>query len=128
MIQPQTRLVVSDNTGAQQLVCICVLGGSVAKLRGIIIAVVKRASANIPIRRSEVVRAVVVRTRQRRQRRDGSCIRFDENAAVLVQRTGSPRGSRIFGPISRELRSRNLAKIISLAHEVILYFFICNNV
>jgi large subunit ribosomal protein L14 len=124
MIQPQTRLTVSDNTGAQQLVCIRVLGGSVAKLRGIIIAVVKRVSANIPVRRSEVVRAVVVRTRNRVQRKDGSCIRFDDNSAVLIHRTGNPRGSRIFGPISRELRSRNLAKIISLAYEVILYYYL----
>jgi large subunit ribosomal protein L14 len=119
MIQPQTRLRVADNTGARALMCIRVLGSSRAQLGDTIIAVVKESLPNISIRRTEVVRAVVVRTRQEVKRVDGSQIRFDENAAILINKDGNPRGSRVFGPIARELRDRDFAKIVSLAPEVI---------
>jgi large subunit ribosomal protein L14 len=120
MIQPQTYLRVADNTGARQIMCICVLGGSHwAKLGDMIIAVVKESLPNIPIQRSEVVCAVVVRIRREIQRFNGSRIRFDENAAVIINKDGNPRGSRVFGPIARELRRRNFTKVVSLAPEVI---------
>ena len=119
MIQPQTYLKVRDNTGARKLMCIRVLGRRRARLGGIIIAVVKESLPNIAIQRSEVVRAVVVRTCQSVQRINGSSIRFDENAAVLINKEGNPRGSRVFGPVARELRDQNFTKIVSLATEVI---------
>jgi large subunit ribosomal protein L14 len=121
MIQPQTYLEVADNTGAKKLICIRILGRARrAKVGDTIIAVVKESLPNAPIQCSEVVRAVVVRTRQSTQRINGSRIRFDENAAVLINKDGNPRGSRVFGPIARELRDQSFTKIISLAPEVIL--------
>lgn len=121
MIQPQTYLKVADNTGARELICIRVLGTRWATLGESIIAVVKEALPNASIRRSEIVRAVVVRSRQNIRRTNGSLICFDQNAAVLVNKDGAPRGSRIFGPVARELRYRNFIKIVSLAPEVILF-------
>jgi large subunit ribosomal protein L14 len=124
MIQPQTNIKVADNTGAQKLRCIRVVGGlRRAKLGDTVIAVVKESIPKASIQRSEVVRAVVVRSCQSVQRVDGSRIRFDENAAVLVNKDGNPRGSRVFGAIARELRDRNCAKIISLSPEVILFLW-----
>jgi len=122
MIQPGSYLKVADNTGARKLICIRVLGGRRASLGDIIIAVVKEALPNISIRRSEIVRAVLVRTRKEVKRINGSRIRFDENAAVIINKDGNPRGSRVFGPVVRELRDRNFSKIVSLAPEVILLF------
>ena len=122
MIQPQAYLKVADNTGARKLICICILGGYCAGLGDIIVAVVKEALPNMPIQRSEIVRAVLVRTRSEVQRINGSQIRFDENAAVIVNKDGNPRGSRVFGPVVRELRDCNFSKIVSLAPEVILLF------
>lgn len=122
MIQPQTKLAVVDNTGARELMCIRVLGGSnrrYASLGDVIVGVVKDALPNMPVKKSEVVRAVVVRVRNHVRRPDGSTIRFDDNAAVIVQKDGNPRGTRVFGPIARELRDKNFTKIISLAPEVL---------
>lgn len=119
MIQPQTYLTVADNTGARQLMCIRVLGSGTADIGDTIIAVVKEALPNMPVKKSDVVRAVVVRTRNGVQRSNGSLIRFDENAAVLINKDGNPRGSRVFGPVARELRDKSFAKIVSLAPEVI---------
>jgi large subunit ribosomal protein L14 len=119
MIQPQTYVRNADNTGVRKMICIRVLGSRRAKLGDTIIAVVKESLPNTQIRRSEVVRAVVVRTRQEIKRENGSQIRFDDNAAVLINKEGTPRGSRVLGSISRELRDRNFAKIISLAKEII---------
>jgi large subunit ribosomal protein L14 len=124
MIQPQTYLKVADNTGARKLICIRVLGGYRANLGDTIIAVVKEALPNMSIQRSEIVRAVIVRTSKGMYRINGSYIRFNENAAVILNKDGNPRGSRIFGPVVRELRDRNFSKIISLAPEVILF---CNS-
>lgn len=124
MIQPKSYLKVADNTGARKLICIRVLGGCRASLGDLIIAVVKEALPNISVRRSEIVRAVLVRTRKEVQRINGSWIRFDENAAVIVNKDGNPRGSRVFGPVVRELRDRNFSKIVSLAPEVILIFIL----
>jgi large subunit ribosomal protein L14 len=122
MIQAQTRLAVADNTGARELMCIRVLGGSnrrYASVGDVIVGVVKDALPNMPVKKSEVVRAVVVRVRNHVKRPDGSTIRFDDNAAVIVQKDGNPRGTRVFGPIARELRDKNFTKIISLAPEVL---------
>jgi len=120
MIQPQTYLSVADNTGARQILCICTLRrGRCAVLGDIIVAVVKESLPNIPIQRSEVVCAVIVRTRRVVQRGNGSRIRFDENAAVIINKDGNPRGSRVFGPVARELRQKNFTKVVSLAPEVI---------
>ncbi|MCK4418477.1 50S ribosomal protein L14 [Candidatus Aerophobetes bacterium] len=122
MIQPQTQLVVADNTGAKRLMCIRVLGGSsrrYARIGDIIVASVKRTVPNSEIKKGEVVKAVVVRTKKEIRRQDGSYVRFDENAAVLIDATGNPRGTRIFGPVTRELREKNFMKIISLAPEVL---------
>lgn len=123
MIQQQTRLVVADNTGAKQIMCIKVLGGTrrrYASLGDVIIACVKDA---IPgggvVKKKDVVRAVIVRLKRNCQRSDGSSIRFDENAAVIIDANGEPRGTRIFGPVVRELRERGYAKILSLAPEVL---------
>lgn len=117
MIQPQTCLRVADNTGARKLICIRVLGKRRARLGDTIIAVVKESLPNASIQRSEIVRAVVVRARYRTQRLDGSYIRYDENERVLINSDGTPRGNRVFGPISREIR--HFTKIISLSPEVI---------
>ncbi len=122
MIQLQTQLVVADNTGAKRLMCIRVLGGSsrrYARIGDIIVASVKRTVPNSEIKKGEVVKAVVVRTKKEIRRQDGSYVRFDENAAVLIDATGNPRGTRIFGPVTRELREKNFMKIISLAPEVL---------
>ncbi len=122
MIQQQTRLTVADNTGARELMCIRVLGGSnrrYATVGDVIVGVVKDALPNMPVKKSEVVRAVIVRVRNHVRRPDGSTIRFDDNAAVIVQKDGNPKGTRVFGPIARELRDKNFTKIISLAPEVL---------
>lgn len=122
MIQPQTRLTCADNTGARELMCIRVLGGSnrrYATVGDVIVGVVKDALPNMPVKKSEVVRAVVVRVRNNVRRPDGSTIRFDDNAAVIIQKDGNPKGTRVFGPIARELRDKNFTKIISLAPEVL---------
>jgi large subunit ribosomal protein L14 len=122
MIQPQTRLTVADNTGARELMCIRVLGGSnrkYASLGDVIVGVVKDALPNMPVKKSEKVRAVVVRVRNHVRRGDGSTIRFDDNAAVIIQKDNNPKGTRVFGPIARELRDKGFTKIISLAPEVL---------
>jgi large subunit ribosomal protein L14 len=122
MIQTQTFLNVADNTGAKKLMCIRILGSSQkqsAKIGDIIIAVVKDAIPNMPFKKSDIVRAVIVRTKKGLQRENGTFIRFDENAAVIINKEGNPRGTRIFGPIARELRDKNFTKIISLAPEVV---------
>ena len=122
MIQQQSMLTVADNTGAKQIMCIRVLGGSFRKyanIGDIIVAAVKDSSPGGVVKKGEVVKAVVVRTKKGLRRPDGSYIRFDENAAVVIKDDKSPRGTRIFGPVARELRDRDFMKIISLAPEVI---------
>ncbi|MCM8750569.1 50S ribosomal protein L14 [Thermomicrobiaceae bacterium CFH 74404] len=122
MIQPHTRLVVADNTGAKEIMCIRVLGGSAKKyatVGDIIVASVKSAQPHASVKKGDVVRAVVVRTAQGYRRADGSHIKFDDNAAVLITPQGTPRGTRIFGPVARELRERQFMRIISLAPEVL---------
>ena len=114
-------LTVADNTGAKKVMCIRVLGGNkkYAKIGDTIIAVVKEAIPNMPVKRSNIVRAIVVRTKKSVRRKDGMYIRFDDNAAVLVNMDNNPRGTRVFGPIAREIRDRNYSKIVSLAPEVL---------
>ena len=122
MIQQETILKVADNSGARELLCIRVLGGSYRKYASvgdIIIGTVKVAQPNAQVKKGDVVRAVVVRVSKEYHRTDGSNIRFDENAAVLITPQGSPRGTRIFGPVARELRERNFMNIVSLAPEVL---------
>src|SRR3954453_10764212 len=122
MIQPQSRLRVADNTGARSIQCIRVMGRSLKTTAGVgdvIIASVKQAAPNAAVKKGDVVKAVVVRTAKSYGRRDGSHIRFDENAAVILTDKQNPRGTRIFGPVARELRERNFMKIVSLAPEVI---------
>lgn len=122
MIQPQTRLKVADNSGAKEIMCIRVLGGSVrrsASIGDIIVASVKTAIAGGKVKKGDVVKAVVVRTTYGQQRADGSYIRFDDNAAVIIDNQKQPQGTRIFGPIARELREKDFMKIISLAPEVL---------
>ena len=122
MIQAETRLKVADNSGARDLLCIKVLGGSrrrYARVGDIITCSVKVANPGAAVKKKEIVRAVVVRTIKETKRADGSSIRFDENAAVLITKDGQPRGTRIFGPIARELRDGGYMKIISLAPEVL---------
>ena len=122
MIQQETRLRVADNTGAREILCIRVLGGSGRRYAGIgdvIVATVKDAIPGAGVKKGDVVKCVVVRTKKERRRPDGSYIRFDENAAVLINNQGNPRGTRIFGPVARELRDRNYMKIVSLAPEVL---------
>jgi len=122
MIQPQTRLRVADNTGAKEIMCIRVMGGSNRKYAGvgdIIIGAVKQANPGGAVKKGEVVRAVVVRTAKEYVRPDGSHIRFDDNAAVILNPQNNPRGTRIFGPVARELRERQFMKIVSLAPEVL---------
>ncbi|MEK6649693.1 MAG: 50S ribosomal protein L14 [Bacteroidota bacterium] len=122
MIQEETNLVVADNSGAKKIRCIRVLGGHekrYASLGDLIVVAVKAAIPGAPVKKGEVSRAVVVRTTKEVRRKDGSYIRFDENAAVLLNAQGEPRGTRIFGPVARELRERQYMKIISLAPEVI---------
>ena len=122
MIQKFSRLRVADNSGARQIMCIQVLGGSrrrYARVGDVIVASVKAAQPGAAVKKGDVVRAVVVRTAKTYGRRDGSYIRFDENAAVLLSDHQNPRGTRIFGPVARELRERNFMKIVSLAPEVV---------
>jgi large subunit ribosomal protein L14 len=122
MIQKYSRLRVADNSGARTLSCISIIGRSTsdtAEIGDVIVASVKQALPNSGVKKGEVVRAVVVRTTKEYGRPDGSPIRFDENAAVLINAQGSPRGTRIFGPVARELRERNYMKIVSLAPEVL---------
>ncbi len=122
MIQPQTRLKVADNTGAKELMCIRVIGASgkkVANIGDVIVCSVKHATPGGVVKKGDVVKAVVVRSVRGVRRPDGSYIRFDENAAVIIREDKSPRGTRIFGPVARELRDKNFMKIISLAPEVI---------
>jgi len=122
VIQTYTRLRVADNTGARQLMCIGVLGGTrkkYARIGDVIVGSVKRAIPGSAVKGGEVVRAVIIRTAQPYRRPDGSYIRFDENAAVILTDKNNPRGTRIFGPVARELRDKNYTKIISLAPEVL---------
>lgn len=122
MIQQETRLKVADNTGAKEVLCIRVLGGSgrrYASVGDLIVVTVKSAIPGGMVKKGEVSRAVVVRTRKEVRRPDGTYIRFDENAAVLLDANNEPIGTRVFGPVARELRSKNYMKIVSLAPEVI---------
>ena len=121
MIYPQTMLTVADNTGAKKVMCIRVLGGNkkYAKIGDTIIAVVKEAIPNMPVKRSDVIRAIVVRTKKSIRRQDGMYIRFDDNAAVIVNMDNNHRGTRVFGPVAREIRDKNYSKIVSLAPEVL---------
>lgn len=121
MIYPQTMLTVADNTGAKKVMCIRILGGNkkYAKIGDTIIAVVKEALPNMPIKRSDIIRAVIVRTKKTIRRQDGMYIRFDDNAAVVVNIENNPRGTRVFGPVAREIRDKNYSKIVSLAPEVL---------
>ena len=122
MIQQESRLKVADNTGAKEILCIRVLGGSGRRYAGIgdvIVATVKDAIPGGNVKKGEVVKAVVVRTVKERRRPDGSYIKFDENAAVIIKDGGDPRGTRIFGPVGRELRDKKFMRIVSLAPEVI---------
>ncbi len=122
MIQQYTRLKVADNSGAKEIMCILVPGGTrrrYARVGDIIIASVKQAAPNAAVKKGDVVKAVVVRTAKQYGRKDGSYIRFDENAAVILTDKQNPRGTRIFGPVARELRERNFMRIVSLAPEVL---------
>jgi large subunit ribosomal protein L14 len=122
VIQAETRLRVADNTGARELLCIRVKGGSRRRYAGVgdvIVGTVKSATPQGSVKKGEVVQAVVVRTRKEFGRKDGTYITFDENAAVLIDNANNPRGTRIFGPVARELRERNFMKIVSLAPEVL---------
>ena len=122
MIQQETRLVVADNTGAKELLVIRVMGSSNKKFAAVgdvVVATVKDATPNMTVKKSEVVKAVIVRTKHDIKRADGSVIRFDENAAVIIKEDGTPKGTRIFGPVARELRDKKFMKIVSLAPEVL---------
>ncbi len=122
MVQQETRLRVADNSGAKELLCIRVMGGSTrryASVGDVIVAAVKQASPGGNVKKGDVVKAVVVRTKNRIRRQDGSYIRFDENAAVIIREDLNPKGTRIFGPVARELRERDFMKIVSLAPEVL---------
>jgi large subunit ribosomal protein L14 len=122
MIQQESYLNVADNSGAKKLLCIRVLGGGnrrYGSVGDVIIATVKDATPNMPVKKSDVVRAVIVRTRKAIRRESGMTIRFDDNAAVLINADGNPRGTRVFGPVARELRDKSYTKIVSLAPEVL---------
>ena len=122
MIQPQTRLKVADNSGAKEIMCIRVLGGSFrlsGSIGDVIVASVKSATPGGQVKKGEVVKAVIVRVVKQNRRPDGSYIRFDDNAAVIINDQKQPRGTRIFGPVARELREKNYMKIVSLAPEVL---------
>ena len=122
MIQPQSYLNVADNTGARKLMCIRVVNKNklqLARIGMIVIAVVKEVLPNMSIKKSDIVRAVIVRTSKEIRRQNGMSIRFDDNAAVLINKDGLPIGTRIFGPVARELRDKNFTKIVSLAPEVL---------
>ena len=122
MIQPQTRLKVADNSGAKEIMCFRVLGGSFRRTAGvgdIIVASVKSATPGGAVKKGDVVKAVIVRTRKQYRRPDGTYIRFEDNAAVIINEQKQPKGTRIFGPVARELRDKEYMKILSLAPEVI---------
>ena len=122
MIQQESRLKVADNTGAREVLCIRVLGGSgrrYASLGDVIVGTVKEAVPGSAVKKGEVVKAVVVRTRKENRRHDGTYIRFDDNACVLINEASQPRGTRIFGPVGRELREKQFMRIVSLAPEVL---------
>ena len=122
MIQPQTRLKVADNSGAKEIMCIRVLGGSFRRdgsIGDIIVASVKTATPGGTVKKGDVVKAVIVRMRKNKRRPDGSYIKFDDNAAVIINDAKRPRGTRIFGPVARELREKDFMKIVSLAPEVL---------
>ena len=122
MIQPQTRLKVADNSGAKEIMCIRVLGGSFRRdgsIGDVIVASVKSATPGGTVKKGDVVKAVIVRMRKQKRRPDGSYIRFDDNAAVIINDQKRPRGTRIFGPVARELREKDFMKIVSLAPEVL---------
>ena len=122
MIQQESRLRVADNTGAKEILCIRVLGGSTRKyanIGDIIVATVKDANPGGGVKKGDVVKAVVVRTKKGARRKDGSYIKFDENAAVIIKEDKTPTGTRIFGPVARELREKQFMKIVSLAPEVL---------
>jgi len=122
MVQQQSILKVADNTGAKEIMCIRCLGGSYRKYAGIgdvIVASVKSATPGGVVKKGEVVKAVIVRTKKPQRRADGSYVRFDENAAVIIREDGNPKGTRIFGPVARELREKEYMKILSLAPEVL---------
>jgi len=122
MVQQQSKLKVADNTGARELMCIRCLGGShrkYAEIGDVIVASVKSATPGGVVKKGEVVKAVVVRSRKGARRPDGSYVKFDENAAVIIRDDGTPKGTRIFGPVARELRDKNYLKILSLAPEVL---------
>jgi large subunit ribosomal protein L14 len=120
MIQQESRLQVADNSGAQEILCIRVLTkGTTANIGDVIVGVVKKAQPNGMVKKSEIVRCVVVRTKFGLRRGDGSTIRFGDNAVVVINKDGNPRGTRVFGPVARELRDKNFMKIVSLAPEVI---------
>ena len=122
MIQQESRMKVADNTGAKELLCIRVLGGTGRRYAGIgdvVVCAVKKAAPGGMVKKGDVVKAVVVRTVQPTRRNDGSYVRFDENAAVIIKEDKNPRGTRIFGPVARELRDRDYLKILSLAPEVL---------
>src|SRR5690554_4283893 len=122
MLQQESRLLVADNSGAREILVIKVLGGTrrrYANIGDIVTATVKKANPNSAVKKGEIVRAVIVRTKHGLRRNDGSLIKFDENAAVIIKEDSNPRGTRIFGPVARELREKNFMKIISLAPEVL---------
>ena len=122
MVQQQTKLKVADNTGAKEIMCIRCLGGSYrkyARVGDVIVASVKTATPGGVVKKGDVVKAVVVRTKKGARRPDGSYVKFDENAAVIIRDDGTPKGTRIFGPVARELREKNYLKILSLAPEVL---------
>jgi large subunit ribosomal protein L14 len=122
VIQQETMLNVADNSGARKLMCLRILGKGNCRyghIGDVIVAVVKDALPNMPVKKSDVVRAVIVRTRHPVQRKSGMTIRFDDNAAVIINQDGNPRGTRVFGPVARELRDKSYTKIVSLAPEVI---------
>lgn len=122
MIQTYTRLKVADNTGARQIMCINILGGSKRRYAGlgdIVVATVKRSIPTAVVKKGDIVRAVIVRISKQHRRSDGSYIKFDENAAVILTEKNNPKGTRIFGPVARELRDKQFTKIISLAPEVL---------
>ena len=122
MIQPQTRLKVADNSGAKEIMCIRVLGGSFRRdgsIGDVLVASVKTATPGGTVKKGEVVKAVIVRMRKNKRRPDGSYIKFDDNAAVIINDQNMPRGTRIFGPVARELREKDFMKIVSLAPEVL---------
>lgn len=122
MIQQETKLNVADNTGAKSILCIRVLGGSNKTFAGIgdvIVGTVKDAAPNMPVKKSDIVKAVVVRTKATISREDGTKIRFGDNAVVIINKDGNPTGTRVFGPVGRELRDKEFTKIVSLAPEVV---------